>query len=148
MNDHRPLPDPDRLRRTPARFSWVDHRLLRNGHLAACPCTKALALYLILVAAADARGLSYYSDKRLSKLLDITGKELAQARRRLIDASLVAWRSPHYQVLSLDPDDIRRARLRQPSARSDRSCETMSLQQALQQIGTALNQSTDTDAKP
>ena len=30
----------DRLRSTPPRFSWIDHRLLRDGHLASCASTR------------------------------------------------------------------------------------------------------------
>ena len=106
-----PLPDPERLRHTPRGFSWVDHRLLRDGHLASCACTEALALYLVLVAAADARGISYYSDKRLAELLALSRDQLGKARRRLVTTGLIAWSRPYYQVTSLDPDDIRRAAL-------------------------------------
>lgn len=137
MNPSTPLPDPARLRRLPERFSWLDHRLLRNGHLQACSSPEALALYLVLTSAADARGLSYYSDKRLSKILALSSSRLSQARRCLIDNSLIAWRQPHYQVLCLDPETIREARLRNPAQQQNRSGQPMSLQEALQQIAQA-----------
>jgi hypothetical protein len=131
------LPDPERLRHTPRRFSWLDHRLLRDDHLAACACPKALALYLVLACASDARGVSYYSDKRLAALLALSRDELARARQRLIESSLIAWRKPHYQVLSLDPEDIRQSCLRKASLQEhdpERSCQTMSIGDVLRQM--------------
>ena len=43
---------PQRLRRVPPQFSWVDHRLVRHRHIARCS-HPALALYLLLVAVCD-----------------------------------------------------------------------------------------------
>lgn len=134
MNPSTPLPDPARLRRLPKRFSWLDHRLLRDGHLQACSSPEALALYLILACAADVRGLSYYSDKRLSKILALPSSRLSQARRSLIDNGLIAWHQPHYQVLCLDPETIREAHLRDPAQQHNRSGQPMSLKEILQQI--------------
>jgi hypothetical protein len=45
---------PQRLRHVPHQFSWIDQRLLRDGHIARCGGPRALALYLLLVAASDA----------------------------------------------------------------------------------------------
>ncbi len=59
---------PERLRQVPQRFSWIDQRLVRDGHIAQCG-PQALALYLLLVTVADAQGLSYYSDKSAARLL-------------------------------------------------------------------------------
>ena len=50
---------PERLRKVPAQFSWVDQRLVRQRYLERCD-HAALALYLVLVTVADAQGLSYY----------------------------------------------------------------------------------------
>jgi len=136
------LPNAELLRHVPRRFSWIDHRLLRDGHLAACACPKALALYLILVAASDARGVSYYSEKRLAKMLSLSRDELARSRRRLVDTGLIAFRAPYYQVLSLDPDDIRQARLRDRSLQErdpDRSCQVVSVGEVLRQIADDLS---------
>ena len=52
---------PERLRRVPPQFSWIDHRLVRDRHIAG-RSAEALALYLFLVTVADGQGLSYYSD--------------------------------------------------------------------------------------
>ncbi len=92
---------PDRLRQIPAQFSWVDHRLVREGHLRrATP--DGLALYLFLVTVADAQGLSYYGDTRCAEHLGMDLPSLQAARRSLIEAGLIAYSYPLYQVLSLD----------------------------------------------
>ena len=40
----------------PRGFGWIDHRLLRDGYLGQCR-PEALALYVLLVCAADGQGL-------------------------------------------------------------------------------------------
>ena len=97
-----PVPEPGRLRQIPPQFSWVDHRLVRHGHLRHCGEPAALALYLFLVTVGDRRGLSYYSEDRLLEHLPLTVSQLRGARRRLMDTGLIAYRKPFYQVLSLD----------------------------------------------
>lgn len=92
---------PERVRRVPARFSWVDHRLVREHHIERCG-PQALALYLLLITVGDAEGLSYYSDASAAKLLSIKEEGVRKARRELLDADLIAYRKPLYQVLSLD----------------------------------------------
>jgi len=93
---------PRRRRRIPQQFSWVDHRLVRDGHLAG-RSTEALALYLFLVTVADADGLSWYSDTALCRVLSWELPTLQQARIELRCADLVAYRKPLYQVLDLSP---------------------------------------------
>ena len=92
---------PQRRRRTPAQFSWLDHRLVRERRLQHCP-VEAWALYLFLVTVADARGLSYYSDASLTARLPLDRRALLDARDALIGADLIAFEPPLYQVLSLD----------------------------------------------
>jgi len=94
------VPRPDRLRRVPPQFSWVDHRLVREGHISRCSA-NALALYLFLVTVADGQGLSYYSDATLCRLLPLDAAALCRARQELIANQLIAWRRPLYQVLAL-----------------------------------------------
>ena len=86
----------------PNRFSWVDHRLVRERHLERCT-SEALALYLFLVTVADAKGLSYYGDASVRERLGWSAGQLRAARRGLIEADLIAYEAPLYQVLSLDP---------------------------------------------
>jgi hypothetical protein len=92
----------ERLRRVPTQFSWIDHRLVRDKHICRCS-VQALALYLFLVTVCDGEGLSYYSDDTLARLLRLDHTALARARQELIAARLIAYQSPLYQVLALDP---------------------------------------------
>jgi hypothetical protein len=87
--------------RVPRQFSWVDHSLVRDGHIGRCS-HEALALYLFLVTVSDAEGLSYYSDAAVGRLLNMDGAILASARSELRRTGLIAYRYPLYQVLSLD----------------------------------------------
>ncbi len=93
---------PERLRRVPSQFSWVDQRLVRDGYLERCSA-PALALYLLLVTVADAQGLSYYGDATMCRLLSLAPERLEQARRDLMAVGLIAHQRPLYQVLALDP---------------------------------------------
>ena len=93
---------PQRMRRIPSQFSWVDHRLVRDRHIESCS-HPALALYLFLVTVADQEGLSYYSDPSLMSRLGMDAQTLDSARQNLIRAGLVAYEDPLYQVLSLEP---------------------------------------------
>ncbi len=95
------LLDPSRVRRVPRQFSWVDQRLVRDNFMARCN-TEALALYLFLVTVADAQGLSYYGDRYIGRLLSLSAEQLTQARKALVDAKLIAYEAPLYQVLALD----------------------------------------------
>lgn len=95
---------PQRLRKVPPQFSWIDHRLVRDKHIAG-RSAESLALYLFLVTVADGQGLSYYSDAGIGKLLTLDGPGLNRARQELIRARLIAYERPLYQVLSLDPPD-------------------------------------------
>jgi len=92
---------PDRLRRVPPQFSWVDHRLVREGRLRGVP-PDGLALYLFLATVADAQGMSWYGDRRCAAHLGMKPPALQAARRSLIEADLIAYERPLYQVLSLD----------------------------------------------
>jgi hypothetical protein len=93
---------PDRLRRVPPQFSWIDQRLVRDRLLERCD-VQALALYLVLVTVADAQGLSYYGEASLARLLSMPAARLIQARADLMRVDLIAYERPLYQVLSLDP---------------------------------------------
>ncbi len=92
---------PDRIRKPPAGFGWLDHRLVRDGYIELVS-HPAAALYLFLVTVADARGLSYYSDDSVMKRLCMDSATLDQARRDLVAIGLIAYGKPLYQVLALD----------------------------------------------
>ncbi len=97
---HKKLLLPERQRQIPPHFSWVDHRLIRQHRLRECD-HSAWALYLFLVSVGDAQGLSYYSDASLARALKVDPLKLSAARRQLIDADLIAYQKPLYQVLDL-----------------------------------------------
>lgn len=92
---------PRRLRRVPEQFSWIDQRLVRDRHIGRVSHT-ALALYLFLLTVADAQGLSYYSDTPIQSALHMDADRLQRARRELLDADLIAYQKPLYQILALD----------------------------------------------
>ncbi|NPT53872.1 hypothetical protein [Paraburkholderia elongata] len=92
---------PERVRKIPAQFSWVDHRLVRDRYIERCDACAA-ALYLFLVTVADAQGLSYYADTSLARRLSLAPARLEMARNDLIRIGLIAWQRPLYQVLALD----------------------------------------------
>lgn len=89
---------PDRIRRIPEHFSWLDHALVRKNRIQGIS-HPSLALYLFLVTVSDAEGLSYYSDSSIERYLDLDSKMLGYCRRELGNRGLVAYRSPFYQVL-------------------------------------------------
>jgi len=121
---------PQRRRRIPPQFSWVDHRLVRDGHIQG-RSPEALGLYLFLVTVADADGLSWYSDAALCRLLSWTAPQLRQARTELRTAELIAYRKPLYQVLDLSPVPILRPRR---SAPRDPSEEAVPIGRILEEL--------------
>jgi|SRR5580658_1361708 hypothetical protein len=94
--------NPERLRRVPSQFSWIDHRLVRENYFLRCD-HAAWALYLFLTSVADAEGLSYYSDASLMRRLKMDQVGLSASRQQLVQAGLIAYEKPLYQVLSLEP---------------------------------------------
>jgi len=120
---------PERLRRPPERFSWLDHRLVRENRLRNCS-PQALALYLFLATVADAEGLSYYGEASITRHLGLETGLLRHARNCLIREDLIAYESPLYQVLSLD-----RPAVPPPQPASVRSEQPRSIAQILAGLG-------------
>jgi hypothetical protein len=94
---------PERVRKIPKQFSWLDQRLVRDGHIGRVS-HRAAALYLFLVTVADARGLSYYSDASVCRRLGLDESCLEDARGELVQTGLVAYNPPLYQVLGLEKE--------------------------------------------
>lgn len=124
----KPILCPERLRHVPRQFSWIDQRLVRDGHITRCK-SEALALYLLLCTVADAQGLSYYSDATTARLLSLSLPALRAARTQLVAAGLLAWQAPFYQVLSLDPQQGT-----MESAPLPRANEALSLSEVLRRM--------------
>ena len=72
----------------------------RDGYLASLSGTD-IRLYLFLVLAANSNGVSWWGDRSICGQLKIRESELRMARGRLVEKSLIAYRRPYYQVLSL-----------------------------------------------
>jgi len=100
MRERKEVVCEERVRRVPQQFSWVDHRLVRDGFCRRCR-PEDLALYLLLVTVGDAEGLSYYGDQSVARLTNLPLEGVAVARDGLLRADLIAYRSPLYQVLEL-----------------------------------------------
>ncbi len=109
MPTSRPLPVlvPERLRRVPRSFAWIDH-LLRSGGFLEKLTPQEIALYLFLALAADREGLSCWRLDRIEREIPFDVRALTRARKGLLARDLVAfrpWRTKgvdgSYQVLSL-----------------------------------------------
>jgi hypothetical protein len=94
--------NPERVRKVPPQFSWIDHRLVQENYFVRCD-HSAWVLYLFLTSVADAQGLSYYSDASLLRRLKMDPLALSASRQQLVQAGLIAYEKPFYQVLSLEP---------------------------------------------
>ena len=98
---------PNRLRKVPKSFGWIDHRVISDGYIERLTHGSA-ALYLFLLCAGDEKGLSYYSDNSIMEKLSMNQEMLKKSRSELIHTGLVAWQKPLYQVLCLDIIHTRR----------------------------------------
>ncbi len=92
---------PQRVRKVPKQFSWLDQRLVRERHIDRLS-HGASALYLFLVTVADAKGISYYSDRTICKRLSMDTHILATVRSELVQNRLIAYKHPLYQVLAIE----------------------------------------------
>jgi hypothetical protein len=122
---------PERLRRVPEQFSWVDQALVQRHFIDRCEA-RAAALYLFLVTVADAQGLSYYGESTLTARLHLSSEELVAARAQLIKIELIAYQAPLYQVLAL-PGTAPRVSAQAPVRNS--SDGAVNLAQLLDQMG-------------
>jgi hypothetical protein len=127
---------PARVRRVPRQFSWVDQRLVRDGHLGRCDA-DALALYLFVVTVADAQGLSFYGDEAIARLLGFSPQRLQTARAGLVRAGLIAFEAPLYQVLALEPEPAAVPPLPPPTRAACAPGELRAMREILRRAGVA-----------
>jgi len=107
-------PRPDRRRSIRGSFSWIDHRFLREGFEEGLTRLEKL-FYFVLVAVSNQDGVSFYSDARLTELLDVRfPHELDGARQELVTRDLIAYEGGIYQVLDLPACSPRKARHSSP----------------------------------
>lgn len=97
--------NPDRIRCIHGGFSFIPHRFLSAGFLAALQ-QKELLLYLFLVIASDRYGLSFYSYDAICRLLQMDLDHYISARDSLIDKDLIAFDGTVFQVLKLPPTPV------------------------------------------
>jgi len=105
----RRIPRSDAVRVINGSFAWIDHRLIRDGHLERMTLEE-IALYLFLALVADRNGVSFYRKDVISNKLGIDWPQFETAKRRLLEKGLIAF-EPYragqvdgfYQVLPI-PD--------------------------------------------
>jgi hypothetical protein len=97
------LIDPDRVRKIPASFSWVDRQFIREGYLQNL-CQEAILLYFFLIIVGDNRGLSFYGDTNICKQLKLSAQGLQKGREQLITQGLIVYQCPMCQVLAIGLD--------------------------------------------
>ena len=92
--------NPKRLRKINGGFSFIPHRFVLDGFLAALR-QKELLLYLFLVLVSDRNGLSFYSYDNICTLLELSLDEYIASRNSLMDKDLIAFDGTLFQVLDL-----------------------------------------------
>ena len=92
--------DSKRIRRIEGGFSFIPHRFLTDGFLAALS-QRELLLYLFLVLASDRYGLSYYAYNSICSHLQLAIDDYIEARDGLIKKDLIACNGTLFQVLDL-----------------------------------------------
>jgi len=103
-----PLLTPQRIRKIPPSFAWIDHRLRSEGFLERLR-PEDIGLYLFLALAADRSGLSCWRLDRIQHAMPCFDRHtLWDARRRLAELDLLTyrpWRRDEpdgcYQLLSV-----------------------------------------------
>jgi hypothetical protein len=92
--------NPTRVRKINGGFSFIPHRFVFDGFLAALGQNELL-LYLFLVLVSDRNGLSFYSYDTTCSLLEMSLDEYVASRNSLIDKDLIAFDGTLFQVLDL-----------------------------------------------
>jgi len=107
--------DLKRLRQINGGFSFIPHRFVLDGFLAALG-QKELLLYLFLVLVSDRNGVSFYSYDTICTLLELSLEEYIASRDSLIQKDLLAFNGTLFQVLSLpqSPPDKQKREDRSP----------------------------------
>ncbi len=115
MPTSRPLPVllPERLRRVPRSFAWIDHRLRSGGFLEKLT-PEEIALYLFLALAADRHGLSCWRLDRVARELPFDVAALKRARDGLVAKDLVIVAHKLARIVWRLLTDNRPFRKRQP----------------------------------
>lgn len=131
----RPTPlRPDRLRRLERPFGWIPFRILTSGLLTHLS-RPAKLLYFFLCLVADQNGVSFYGERRLEGLLELSDFELTQARHELCERDLLAFDGRVYQLLSFPQQLLPQTRpAPRPCRRSGAAGELQPIGKILQQL--------------
>lgn len=122
---------PQRIRKVPKSFAWIDHRIRSQGFLERLQ-PEDIALYLFLTLAADRNGLSCWRLDRIERAVPCFDRHsLWNARTRLSQLDLIAyrpWRRSEpdgcYQVLSVNqPRDMLSPELKETMSKVFRRLE-------------------------
>ena len=92
--------NPERVRKINGGFSFIPHRFVIDGFMAALG-QKELLLYLFLVLVSDRNGISFYSYDSICTLLELSLDEYIASRNNLMDKDLIAFDGALFQVLDL-----------------------------------------------
>jgi hypothetical protein len=110
--------DRRRIRTNEGSFAYIPHRFLRGGFFSACTVLER-SLYLLLVLAADRRGVSFYSRESMAERNGLRLEQVFRALEGLEAKDLVACEGSFVQVLSLPPSpaamEVRRGVRRESS---------------------------------
>ncbi len=116
----------NRIRRINSGFSFIPHRFLAEGFLAALD-QHQLLLYFFLVLASDRYGLSYYAYDSICTATRLTVEQYIDARNSLIKKDLIAFDGTLFQVLQLP--------LKPPAAMATKASAICFVQQLAKQVG-------------
>jgi hypothetical protein len=120
-NDPAPF-HPERVRRIPGSFSWIDRRLIHFNVLPHLTKDEKV-LYFFLITVGNQDGVSYYGPRKIRLHTGLSDEELKAARMGLEEMDLAAYRFPFYQVLSL-PEKTAWAQLSARRAKARTTGET------------------------
>jgi hypothetical protein len=102
------IPQPKKIRKINGSFTWIDHRLVRNGYLQVMTHDD-MVLYLFLILVADCNGVSFYRKEKICEAVSLDFNQFEIAKDRLINMKLIAFEgysvlSPngYYQVLPIE----------------------------------------------
>jgi len=115
-----------RIRGIDSGFSFIPHRFLAEGFLAALD-QHQLLLYFFLVLASDRYGLSYYAYDSICTATRLTVEQYIDARNSLINKDLIAFDGTLFQVLQLP--------LKPPAAMATKASAICFVQQLAKQVG-------------
>ena len=116
----------ERIRGIDSGFSFIPHRFLAEGFLAALD-QHQLLLYFFLVLASDRYGLSYYAYDSICTATRLTVEQYIDARNSLIKKDLIAFDGTLFQVLQLP--------LKPPAAMATKASAICFVQQLAKQVG-------------